>query len=143
MGMEDANLTLSARDIGTAGEHLACSVLHSFGWTAALVDADGFDLLAIRAKEILRIQVKTTLKRIDGYGYQWQTNRGGTKASLTPDDCDIVACVALDIRRLVFFYVTDLANRRTRRVSYSKMCAPDLEPTSWESALAATKVTDP
>lgn len=136
-------MTLSARNIGTAGEHLACSVLHSFGWTAALVDADGFDLIAILDTEILRVQVKTTLKRIDGYGYQWQTNKGGGKASLTLDDCDIVVCVALDLRKLVFFHVTDLANQRTRRVGKTKMVVPELESTSWETALTAARALYP
>jgi hypothetical protein len=136
-------LTLSARYIGTAGEHLACSVLHSFGWTAAMVDAGGFDLLAILDTEILRVQVKTTLRRIDGYGYQWQTNKGGSKDSLTLDDCDIVACVALDLRKLVFFHVTDLSKQRTRRVAHSKMIVPELEYTSWETALTAARALYP
>lgn len=136
-------MTLSARYIGTAGEHLACSVLHTFGWTAAIVDAGGFDLIAMLDTEILRVQVKTTLKRIDGYGYQWQTNKGGGKNSLTLDDCDIVACVALDLRKLVFFHVTDLANQRTRRVGKTKMVVPELESTSWETALTAARALYP
>lgn len=136
-------MTLSARYIGTAGEHLACSVLHTFGWTAAIVDAGGFDLIAMLDTEILRVQVKTTLKRIDGYGYQWQTNKGGGKNSLTLDDCDIVACVALDLRKLVFFHVTDLANQRTRRVGKTKMIVPELETTSWEIALTAARALYP
>lgn len=134
-------MTLSARNIGTAGEHLACSVLHSFGWTAALVDADGFDIIATRTKEMLRIQVKTTFRIItNNKGYQWQTNKGGQKISLTMEDCDIVACVALDLRKIAFFHVTDLSNQRTRRISNRRMRAPSLESASWDAALAAAQV---
>ena len=126
----------SAKHIGTAGEHLTCSVLFLFGWSPAIIDAEGVDVLAVRNQEILRIQVKSTKKSLDGYSYQWQVSKSIPKRSLSVDDCDIVACVALDIRKLVFFHINDLNEQITRRVLISKMKSDDIETQSWEEALA-------
>ncbi len=102
-----------------------------------MVDAEGMDIVAIRNQEIVRIQVKSTLKRLDGYSYQWQVNKGLQKRSLTEEDCDVVACVALDLRKIVFYPISIISKQITRRMALSKMVAPTLEEDSWETALAA------
>lgn len=128
---------ISAKHIGAAGEHLTCSVLFAFGWSPAIIDAEGMDIIAVRNQEIVRVQAKSTLKRLDGYSYQWQVSKGLPKRSLTKDDCDIVACVALDLRKIAFFQIDVISKQLTRRMSLSKMLSPNLEEDSWQLALSA------
>lgn len=94
------------------------------------------DVLAVRNQDVLRIQVKSTKKSLDNYSYQWQVCKSKPKRSLSTDDCDIVACVALDIRKIAFFHVNHLREQLTRRILVGKMSDKDLEGTTWEKALA-------
>lgn len=128
---------LSAKHIGTAGEHLACSVLFTFGWSPSIIDAEGMDIIAVRNQEIVRVQVKSTLGKNDGYGYQWQVNKSLPKKPLTIDDCDVVACVALDIRKIAFFHIDEITKQLTRRMSQIKMFEDDIEVMTWEEAITA------
>jgi len=128
---------ISAKHIGTAGEHLTCSVLFTFGWSPSIIDAEGMDIVAVKNQEIIRVQVKSTLKNLDGYSYQWQVNKSLPKRPLTIEDCDIVACVALDLRKIAFFHIDIISKQITRRVSQLKMLADDIEARTWEEALAA------
>jgi len=127
---------ISAKHIGAAGEHLACSVLFGFGWSPSIIDAEGMDIVAVKNQDILRIQVKSTLKALDGWSYQWQVSKSLPKRPLTIEDCDIVACVALDMRKIVFFHIDIISKQVTRRVARSKMIADDIETRSWQGALA-------
>ena len=129
----------SAKHIGTAGEHLTCSVLLLFGWNPTIIDAEGMDVLAVRNQDVLRIQVKSTKKSLDGYSYQWQVCKSNPKRSLSTDDCDIVACVALDIRKIAFFHVNHLREQLTRRILVNKMSADDIEARTWEESLEKTQ----
>lgn len=126
---------ISAKHIGTAGEHLTCSVLFSFGWSPSIIDAEGMDIIAIRNQDVIRLQVKSTLKPLDEYSYQWQVSKSNPKQPLTIDDCDIVACVALDMRKIVFFPIDTISKQITRRMPRSKMIADDIEQRTWEEAL--------
>jgi len=129
---------LSAKHIGTAGEHLTCSVLFTFGWSPSIVDAEGMDIIAVRNQDILRLQVKSTLKKNDTWSYQWQTSKSFPKRPLTIEDCDVVACVALDLRKIIFFPIDIISKQLTRRVALSKMLPPTIEEDSWETALSLT-----
>lgn len=101
-----------------------------------MVDTEGMDILASRSTDFLRVQVKSSNSyQSDKSGYQWQTNKGGNKERLTLDDCDIVALVALDIRRIFFLHVSELLQNRTKRMTRKKMLLPNLEKNSWEAAL--------
>ena len=134
---------ITAKHIGTAGEHLACSVLFSFGWSPAIIDAEGMDILAVRNQEVIRLQVKSTLKPLDEWSYQWQVSKSNPKQPLTIDDCDIVACVALDMRKIVFFHIDIISKQITRRMARSKMIADDIEKTSWQEALSSVTPQQP
>jgi hypothetical protein len=126
----------SAKSIGAAGEYLACSIICSYGWAASLVDAEGYDIIATRGRDIMRVQAKTTrIVQRAGRGYQWQVCRGGQKQALTIDDCDVVALVALDVRKLAFIAVGELNGQLTKRVSANSMLSPGHESDSWETAL--------
>jgi hypothetical protein len=110
-----------------------------FGWNPTIIDAEGMDVLAVRNQDVLRIQVKSTKKSLDGYSYQWQVCKSNPKRSLSTDDCDIVACVALDIRKIAFFHVNHLREQLTRRILVKKMSADDIEARTWEEALEKTQ----
>ena len=134
---------ISAKHIGTAGEHLACSVLFGFGWSPSIIDAEGMDIVAVKNQDILRIQVKSTLKTNDSWSYQWQVSKSLPKRPLTIEDCDIVACVALDIRKIAFFHIEKINKQITRRLSVSKINADDIETRTWEEALSLTSLQSP
>jgi len=134
---------ISAKHIGTAGEHLVCSVLFGFGWSPSIIDAEGMDIVAVKNQDILRIQVKSTLKTIDSWSYQWQVSKSLPKRPLTIEDCDIVACVALDMRKIVFFHIDTISKQVTRRIPRSKMIADDIEQRTWKEALSLTTLQQP
>ena len=96
------------------------------------------DIVAVKNQDILRIQVKSTLKTNDNWSYQWQVSKSIPKKPLTIEDCDIVACVALDIRKIAFFHIETIDKQITRRLSVSKINAADIETRTWEEALSAT-----
>ena len=127
----------SAKSIGAAGEYLACSIICAYGWSASLVDTEGYDIIATRGRDIMRVQVKTTrIAQRAGQGYQWQVCKGGQKQTLTLNDCDVVALVALDVRKSVFIAVDELNGQLTKRISVSTVLSPGYENDSWETALS-------
>jgi len=101
------------------------------------------DIIAVRNQDIVRIQVKSTLKTNDKHGYQWQVSKSLPKKALTINDCDIVACVALDMRKIVFFSIDIISKQITRRMARSKMIADDIEQRTWEEALSSTNLQQP
>ena len=131
---------ISAKHIGTAGEHLTCSVLFGFGWSPSIIDAEGMDIVAVKNQDVLRIQVKSTQKPNDNWSYQWQVSKSLPKRPLTIQDCDIVACVALDIRKIAFFHIQTIDKQITRRLSASKISADDMEALTWKEALSLTNL---
>jgi len=96
------------------------------------------DIIAIRNQDIVRVQVKSTLKANDNWSYQWQVSKSLPKKPLTIDDCDVVACVALDIRKIAFFPISVISKQLTRRMALSKILSPTIEEDSWETALGLT-----
>ena len=101
------------------------------------MDTEGYDIIATRGRDIMRVQVKTTrIVQRAGQGYQWQVCKGGQKQTLTLNDCDVVALVALDVRKAVFIAVGELSGQLTKRVSASTMLSPGYENDSWETALS-------
>lgn len=85
----------------------------------------------------MRVQAKTTrIVQRAGQGYQWQVCKGGQKQTLTLEDCDMVALVALDIRKAIFFAVEEVEGQLTKRVSSSTALSPGYENDSWETALS-------
>lgn len=128
-----------ASRIGAGGEFLACAILAELGWTASPVNADGFDLMAVRGRSLLRVQVKATLRlQHKRTSYQWSVSRSKPKRSLTIEDCDVVAAVALDIRRAWFIHVNDVQNQTTVRLPLRQIILEDFEQETWEAALRAT-----
>lgn len=105
--MNDDNLI-----VGTAGEYIVCADLLLAGFSAFRADqAAPYDVAVDIGQRLVRIQVKSTraprryqqVKQRHVVGYTWNTRAGkGARRTIRKDAIDIVALVALDIRRVAY-----------------------------------------
>jgi peptide subunit release factor 1 (eRF1) len=104
----------NAVQIGKAGEFLVCSVLELLGHQTAICNGQGFDLLMFDDDgETYRVEVKAARTKTN-QRYKFATATGSaSKKLLSPDDCDIVALVALDEKMVVFRDVMQIKHKRT------------------------------
>lgn len=108
-----------ALEIGRAAEHLVVADLILQGVRAFLTDqGQPYDVIADVDGQLIRVQVKSTLKtkNVNSQGrnpriaYSWNVRRrgkGGSGERLSGVHCDVVALVALDIRRVAYLAVKD------------------------------------
>ena len=103
----------NAVQIGKSGEFLVCSVLELLGHQTAICNGQGFDLLMFDDGETYRVEVKSC-KSKSNQRYKFMTATGSaSKKLLSPDDCDIVALVALDEKMIVFRDVMQIKHKKT------------------------------
>ena len=104
----------NAVQIGKSGEFLVCSALELMGHQTAICNGQGFDLLMFDDDgETYRVEVKAARTKVN-QRYKFSTASGsGAKKLLSPDDCDIVALVALDEKMIIFRDVMQVRNKRT------------------------------
>lgn len=104
----------NAVQIGKAGEFLVCSVLELLGHQTAICNGQGFDLLMFDDDgETYRVEVKSARTKTN-QRYKFATATGSaSKKLLSPDDCDIVALVALDEKMIIFKDVMQIKHKRT------------------------------
>jgi len=104
----------NAVQIGKAGEFLVCSALELMGHQTAICNGQGFDLLMFDDDgETYRVEVKAARTKTN-QRYKFATATGSaSKKLLSPDDCDIVALVALDEKMIVFRDVMQIKHKRT------------------------------
>jgi Holliday junction resolvase-like predicted endonuclease len=104
----------NAVQIGKAGEFLVCSALEMMGYQTAICNGQGFDLLMFDDYgEAYRVEVKSC-KTKSNQRYKFMTATGsGSKKLLSPDDCDIVALVALDEKMIIFMDVMQIKHKKT------------------------------
>ena len=104
----------NAVQIGKAGEFLVCSVLELLGHQTAICNGQGFDLLMFDDDgETYRVEVKSARTK-QSKRYKFATATGSaSKKLLSPDDCDIVALVALDEKMVIFKDVMQVKHKRT------------------------------
>ncbi len=106
----------NALQIGKAGEHLVCADLLMNGYEAYLSDQGlVYDIVLDSNEKLYRVQVKATLKPRElncqgrksriGYSYSARIRGKNGDARLKNTECDIVAFVALDIKRVAYFLV--------------------------------------
>lgn len=98
---------------GTAAEHLVCADLLLDGWRAFLADQNcAYDVAVDVAGRLVRVQVKATRQqraipqRAEHIpAYMWHVRRAGKKGQrfYAEDEFDLLALVALDIRRIAYF----------------------------------------
>ena len=97
---------------GAAGEHLVCADLLLLGHRAFLADQNcPYDVAVDVAGRLIRIQVKATRgakavpQRVGHFpAYQWHVRRAGKAGRRVygADEFDLLALVALDIRRVAY-----------------------------------------
>ena len=110
---------LSALQIGTVGEQLVRYKLMRWGYEAFIVEQDNeFDLLVLD-KQLIRIQVKSSIApAIGGNSYKFMTSAGSPahKRAYKEGAIDAFCFVALDIERILFH---PLVETKTKRVQPS------------------------
>ena len=93
--------------IGNAGEHYVMAELLKRGIIAALTprNVPGFDILATRGDQTVRIRVKTKSEDYDGW--QWNAKEDGSifKNMGKQNDFTVMVNLARDIRDLKFYIV--------------------------------------
>lgn len=104
----------NAVQIGKSGEFLVCSALELMGHQTAICNGQGFDLLMFDDDgETYRVEVKSARTK-QSNRYKFATSTGSaSKKLLSPDDCDIVALVALDEKMICFKDVMQIKHKRT------------------------------
>lgn len=110
LGRVDAVVTDLAA--GAAGEHLVCADLLLQGYRAFLADQNcPYDVAVDVGGKLIRIQVKATRgaraipQRVGHFpGYMWNVRRAGKAGRRVygVDDFDLLALVALDLRRIAY-----------------------------------------
>ncbi len=108
---------ISDLSLGTAAEHLVCAELILKGYTAYLTGQGcAYDIAIDLNGQMVRVQVKATSKlravpqRIaDTPAYLWHVRRAGKggKRLYGAKEFDILALVAIDIKTVAYFDVTD------------------------------------
>ena len=107
----------SQTSIGQAGEWIAAAALIELGVQVMVSPTIGCDLLAYCGKHFWRIEVKSTKKPEAGKDkvYRFNTTRGSAqKAALDQTECDIVALVSIERRRVFFRHVNTITSKSTR-----------------------------
>lgn len=128
---------INAELIGAAGEHLTCTYLIENGWRSVMLNAEAFDIVAVKNDKHIRVQVKTTLQERRPNSFQWSIATGNkqNKKPIKVGSCDVVALVALNIKRALFLTVPDLNNQVTMRKKRQYMLSENLERDTLERAL--------
>lgn len=126
---------LSENAVGQAGEWIAAAALIELGVQVMVSPTTGCDLLAYAGKRYWRVEVKSTKKpeSSDKKIYRFNTTRGSAKKGpIANQECDIVALVSLEKRR-VFFRHVDAVKSKSTRLSVNRF-VEGCEKESWEEA---------
>ena len=92
----------------------------------------------MRQGETLRVQSKATRRPYEALQYQWSCSAARPKRPLTIADCDVVAFVTLDIRRVYFAPVTRVDQQITFKLPIATMHEKDIESASLKAAHTVT-----
>lgn len=118
---------------GLIGEHIATAAILGRGWACAMVQQDGFDLVAINDQDAYRVQVKScriTARTGNRKSLQFPLGIGKEKRLPKRGDYDILACVSTEMRCVYFVPIFDIdVAKYTLKQSYFN---PQFEQDSWE-----------
>lgn len=113
---------------GTAGEHLVCADLLMLGYTAFLANQNcPYDVALDVGGRLVRLQVKSTRKEraipqrvthTDAYLFHIRRCGKGGMRTYDKSDFDIMALVALDIRKIAYIPLSEA--KRTIHLSRKK-----------------------
>lgn len=132
---------MSEVQTGRTGEIIALLRLTQIGLDAQIVNIGTSDILVVDNARAWRVQVKSSKIKNNGGngrspGYQFCISKGlNPKRSLTYEDCDIVALVAIDLERVMFAPVEFFANIKTKRLKPHDYAQDDLEKTTWRACV--------
>lgn len=127
-----------ALQTGDIGEHLCAVWLLEIGVSCKIVNVDCTDILATVDDAFIRIQVKSSNynTRTDAIKptpfYNFSTGLGFKKEVITSKHCDIIALVALDIKRIMFKLPKLKQTTRLRRPDFA---SPTLEKDTWDACI--------
>ena len=114
------------------GELIAAAAIEACGWVTILTPMEYIDILAIKDGVFMRVQVKASMLggKNPVYRFMTSTSRQGF---LSPDHIDVLAVVALDLRKVIFTNVVDM--KKGLRVSPHHFDEVGVEKTSWQNAV--------
>ena len=119
---------------GRMGELIAATAIEQYGWSTIITPMNHIDILAMKNGVFIRVQVKASTYKIekDVPAYRFMTGTSSHQY-LDPMNIDILAAVALDSRRVIFYNIDDLT--KTLRIHPDKFNIVDIERSSWETAV--------
>lgn len=119
-------------DAGIAAEHLVCADLLMGGWRAFMTDQNcPYDIAVEAGGRLIRVQVKATRqarptpqRTAQIPAYMWHVRRAGKggKRVYGEDEFDLLALVALDIRKIA--YLPPSRHRQTVHIKPPKSQVP-------------------
>lgn len=128
---------------GDIGEYVCAICLLEMGVDCKIVNVGATDILATINNKFIRVQVKSSYhhNRNDVKNgtpfYRFSTALGKNKTPITKEHCDIVALVALDIKKVIFSAPLNKAS--TKRIR-SKFLIPNVEKDTWNKCLLKLKI---
>ena len=127
-------------EIGKHGEYITAAALHKLGEKCEIINLGTVDIAVDKQEAgLVRLQVKSShykpKDRRPARGYQFFTAFGLKKQPLTKEHCDVVAFVALDIERVIFKPIGQIAGQVTKRFARSKFNKKNLEQDTWAVSL--------
>lgn len=142
---QDAPAIGSNNILGDVAEFLACAAIAEMGHKVHHVPSTGYDLIADVSGVLFRIQCKGLHRTIGKRSHvTCQVEHGTTvganmrrriRRAMNSDDCDVIAVVAIDRRRVVFVSASSLTPGGGISVSNSDFIHDDAERISWLRAI--------
>jgi len=136
---------------GRVGEVICLLRLAKMGIESEIVNLGTSDIISFAYDYTWRIQVKSShikgnkgAKDSRSPGYQFCISKGlKPKMSLTEEDCDIVALVAIPQDRVLFAPVSTFKNIKTKRLKPVDYLEPDMEWSSWVTCMLYYGINPP
>ena len=125
-------MSISRNAKGRIGELIAAAAIEACGWVTILTPMEYIDILAIKDGVFMRVQVKASMLGGKTPVYRFMTSTCN-QGFLNPDHIDVLAVVALDLRKVIFTNVFDM--KKTLRVSPHHFDGVDVEKTSWKNTV--------
>ena len=127
-------------ETGKHGEFIAAAALHKMGEKCEIINLGTVDIAVDKQEAgLVRLQVKSSkYKTKDGKktrGYQFFTAFGLKKQPLTKEHCDVIAFVALDIEKVIFRPIGQIAGQVTKRFAKAKFLKDNIEQNTWADSL--------
>ena len=119
---------------GRMGELIAATAIEQYGWSTIITPMNHIDILAMKDGVFIRVQVKASTYKLEKSTptYRFMTSTS-SQQYLDTMNIDILAAVALDSRRVIFYNIDDLT--KTLRIHPDKFNIVDIERSSWETAV--------